>query len=95
MIGRAIAHLARRLSNMLALGLIAMVRLYQALLSPWLGRQCRFVPTCSHYFIEAVQKRGPLKGSLMGLWRILRCNPFSKGGYDPVDGVPGRRHPGR
>jgi putative membrane protein insertion efficiency factor len=94
MIGRAIAHVAKRLSDALAMCLIAMVRLYQALLSPWLGRQCRFVPTCSQYFIEAVTKRGPLKGSLMGAWRILRCNPLCKGGYDPVDMVPERRDSG-
>lgn len=88
MIGRAIAHLAKRLSDALAMGLIAMVRLYQVLLSPWLGRQCRFVPTCSQYFIEAVTRRGPLKGSAMGVWRILRCNPLCKGGYDPVEPAP-------
>jgi hypothetical protein len=85
MIGRAIAHIAKGVSDALAMGLIGMVRLYQVLLSPWLGRQCRFVPTCSQYFIEAVTRRGPLKGSVMGVWRILRCNPFCKGGYDPVE----------
>lgn len=85
MIGRAITHIAKGLSDALAMGLIGMVRLYQVLLSPWLGRQCRFVPTCSQYFIEAVTRRGPLKGSMMGVWRILRCNPFCKGGYDPVE----------
>ena len=65
--------------------LILLVRLYQLTLSPLLGRQCRFVPSCSCYFIEAVQKRGPLRGTLLGLWRILRCNPLGRGGYDPVD----------
>jgi len=65
--------------------LILLVRLYQGTLSPILGRQCRFVPSCSEYFIQAVRKRGALRGGLMGLWRILRCNPFSRGGYDPVD----------
>ena len=65
--------------------LIWLVRMYQVFLSPLLGRQCRFVPTCSQYFIEAVQQCGALRGLLLGLWRILRCNPFSKGGYDPVD----------
>lgn len=63
--------------------LIACVRLYQIFLSPIFGRQCRFQPTCSHYCIGAVQKYGPLRGSLMGAWRICRCNPFCKGGYDP------------
>lgn len=65
--------------------LIAMVRLYQMSLSRWLGGQCKFVPTCSQYFIEAVQKKGALRGALMGCRRIVRCNPFSKGGYDPVE----------
>ncbi len=65
--------------------LVLLAELYQAILSPLLGGQCRFSPTCSNYFIEAVDKRGPIRGMLMGLWRILRCNPLGKGGYDPVE----------
>ena len=65
--------------------LIGLVRVYQATLSRWLGGQCRFTPTCSQYFIEAVRRRGALRGGAMGVWRILRCNPFCKGGYDPVE----------
>jgi len=65
--------------------LIFMVRLYRVTLSPIIGRQCRFVPTCSEYFIQAVRSKGALVGGLMGLWRVLRCNPFTKGGFDPVD----------
>lgn len=65
--------------------LIGLARLYQATLSRWLGGQCRFVPTCSAYFIEAVEKKGALRGLSKGLWRILRCNPLGKGGYDPVE----------
>lgn len=65
--------------------LILLVRLYQHTLSPLVGGQCRFVPTCSEYFIQAVRKRGPLRGAVAGLWRIVRCNPFSRGGYDPVE----------
>ncbi|MDY6912950.1 MAG: membrane protein insertion efficiency factor YidD [Planctomycetota bacterium] len=64
--------------------LILMVRLYQVTVSPWLGRQCRFVPTCSEYFIEAVRTRGAIRGAMMGLWRILRCHPLGGGGYDPA-----------
>jgi putative membrane protein insertion efficiency factor len=64
--------------------LIMLVRLYQATLSRFLGGQCRFVPTCSEYFIESVQNHGAIRGSVRGLWRLLRCHPFSKGGYDPV-----------
>ena len=63
--------------------LIALVRLYQVTLSPFLGQQCRFQPTCSHYFIESVEKYGAVRGSLKGVWRICRCNPFCRGGYDP------------
>ncbi len=66
-------------------GLVLFVRLYQVTLSPLVGRQCRFVPTCSVYFIGAVETYGAVRGTLMGLWRILRCNPLSKGGYDPVE----------
>jgi putative membrane protein insertion efficiency factor len=63
--------------------LIGMVRLYQIFLSPFLGGQCRFRPTCSHYFIEAVKKYGALSGSYRGIRRILRCHPYHPGGYDP------------
>ncbi len=76
---RLLFHLCRLPSYWL----IGLVRLYQITLSPYLGRQCRFHPTCSHYFIEAVQKYGALRGSLKGAWRICRCNPFCRGGYDP------------
>ena len=64
--------------------LIVLIRLYQATLGLWLGGQCRFMPTCSEYFIQALTSHGLIKGVLKGTWRILRCNPFSKGGYDPV-----------
>jgi putative membrane protein insertion efficiency factor len=73
-------QLIRRLP---ARGVIALVRLYQLTLSPIVGRQCRFRPTCSHYMIEAVEKYGVLRGVTKGLWRICRCNPFCSGGYDP------------
>ncbi len=63
--------------------LIGVVRLYQWLLSPMLGRRCKFEPTCSAYFIEAVRKYGAVRGTLRGLWRICRCNPWNRGGYDP------------
>jgi hypothetical protein len=63
--------------------LIAGVRLYQIFLSPVLGRQCRFQPTCSQYFILAVKKYGAVRGSCRGVLRICRCHPFHPGGYDP------------
>lgn len=77
--GRAWRALVRLPSQ----ALIAMVRVYQFLLSPIFGRQCRFHPTCSAYFIGAVEKYGAFRGSVKGIWRILRCNPWTPGGYDP------------
>ncbi len=64
--------------------MILLVRLYQQAISPYLGRSCRYTPTCSQYFIEAVKKFGPLKGSYLGTKRILRCHPWGGHGYDPV-----------
>ena len=64
--------------------LIKLVRGYQFFLSPWVGSQCRFTPTCSSYAIEALQKHGALKGTWMTTKRILRCNPWARGGHDPV-----------
>ncbi|MBR4430168.1 MAG: membrane protein insertion efficiency factor YidD [Clostridiales bacterium] len=69
---------------MMRKAIIGMVRWYQKHVSPAFGPHCKYQPTCSQYMIEAVTKYGALKGGLMGIWRILRCNPFSKGGYDPV-----------
>ncbi len=65
--------------------IIGPVRLYQICISPLLPDTCRFEPSCSQYFIEAVEKRGLIVGTLKGCWRVLRCNPFCKGGYDPVE----------
>lgn len=62
---------------------IGMVRIYQWTLSPIIGRQCRFHPTCSNYYILAVRKYGFVSGTIRGVWRICRCNPFCKGGEDP------------
>jgi len=64
--------------------LILLIRLYQVTLSPFIGRQCRFHPTCSNYAIEALTHHGMLKGCALAARRIGRCHPFSKGGYDPV-----------
>ncbi|MGY8767958.1 MAG: membrane protein insertion efficiency factor YidD, partial [Pirellulales bacterium] len=62
---------------MLSAVLIGAVRCYQYLLSPIFGRNCLYTPTCSHYYIGAVKKYGPIIGSFKGFWRICRCNPFS------------------
>ncbi|MBA3313871.1 MAG: membrane protein insertion efficiency factor YidD [Planctomycetota bacterium] len=66
-----------------SLAVIAGVRLYQIVLGPLLGGRCRFHPTCSNYAIEAVRKYGAVSGMLRGVWRILRCHPWSTGGHDP------------
>ena len=60
------------------------LKLYQQAVSPWLPRSCRYTPTCSQYAIDAIEQRGVTRGSVMALWRVLRCNPFVHGGYDPV-----------
>jgi len=67
---------------------IFLVRCYQWCLSPLIPPCCRFEPTCSNYAIEALRKKGVIRGSLLAAWRILRCNPWSKGGYDPVQKPP-------
>ena len=72
--------LASRLLSMLLIGL---VRLYQIFLSPIFGRQCRFHPTCSHYFIGAVERYGVVRGAWRGLCRIARCHPWGGCGEDP------------
>jgi len=65
--------------------LLALIRLYQATFSRMLpSNTCRFYPTCSHYGYGVIYKHGALKGGLMAVWRVLRCNPFNPGGYDPV-----------
>lgn len=64
--------------------LILLIRGYKKFISPLLGDNCRFYPTCSSYAIEALQVHGLLKGTLLAAWRILRCNPLCRGGIDPV-----------
>ncbi len=61
------------------------VRIYQRCVSPFLPPMCRYQPTCSHYMVEAVEKRGIVIGTLKGLWRLCRCHPLARGGWDPVD----------
>ena len=64
--------------------IILLIKFYQKAISPFLGRRCRFYPTCSEYTKQAVEKYGALKGLYLGLARILKCHPFHKGGYDPL-----------
>jgi len=77
--------LARTPRNWPRLALLTLIRLYQMLISPGLpADSCRFYPSCSHYGYQAVYRYGALKGGWMAIWRVLRCNPFNPGGYDPV-----------
>ena len=74
-----------RLQNIPRLVLLALIRLYQATISRGLpANTCRFYPSCSHYGYQAIYKHGAIKGGFMAAWRVVRCNPFNPGGYDPV-----------
>ncbi|HYA65238.1 MAG TPA: membrane protein insertion efficiency factor YidD, partial [Burkholderiaceae bacterium] len=64
--------------------LLFVVRAYQFALSPLLGNQCRFAPTCSQYAVEAIERYGPWRGAMLALGRVLRCHPWHAGGWDPV-----------
>jgi putative membrane protein insertion efficiency factor len=71
--------------------LLASIRAYQLTVAGWLGGQCRFAPTCSHYAQVAIRRHGALKGTALAVWRVGRCNPYGKGGLDPVPENPRRR----
>jgi len=74
----------KKLLYILSLPFIFLIRVYQKLISPLLGPQCRYTPTCSQYGIEAFKKYGPIKGGWLTIKRIARCNPWGGHGYDPV-----------
>ncbi len=63
---------------------ISFIKFYQRAISPYIIRSCRYEPTCSQYAADAVEELGVLKGMLKAFWRVIRCNPFSPGGYDPI-----------
>ena len=63
---------------------IYLIKFYQKYISPMKSTKCPYIPSCSQYGLEAVEKYGFIKGGILAVWRILRCNPFSKGGFDPV-----------
>lgn len=65
--------------------LAAPVRFYQKRISPLFPARCRYYPSCSQYALDALRRHGPFKGMVLAAWRLLRCNPFSPGGYDPVE----------
>lgn len=64
---------------------VAPIRLYQRAISPLLPRRCKYEPTCSHYATQAIEQYGILRGLVLATWRLLRCNPWSHGGFDPVE----------
>ena len=73
--------------------LLALIRFYQKYISPMKrGGACKYIPTCSEYARQAIEKHGALKGTVLAVWRLLRCNPFSQGGIDPVPEVWPRKH---
>lgn len=65
-------------------GVMQLLRGYKWMISPMFGTACRYVPTCSEYAMEAIDRYGVLRGGVMAMWRLLRCHPFAKHGYDPV-----------
>ncbi len=72
------------MKNPLVLILLTLIKCYQLFISPLIGQRCRFYPTCSHYAMDAIRLHGVIKGIILSLWRLLRCHPFVKGGFDPV-----------
>jgi putative membrane protein insertion efficiency factor len=73
--------------------LLGLIRLYQLTLSPWLGRRCRYEPTCSHYAAEALRQHGVVRGAWLAAKRLGRCHPWGRSGYDPVPLKPATRRP--
>lgn len=72
------------LLQILSFPFILLIKLYQWIISPWLGQKCRYTPTCSHYSIEALKKYGPIKGLWLTIKRVSKCHPWGGHGYDPV-----------
>ena len=65
--------------------MINLIKVYQLLISPYIGSRCRFEPSCSNYAIAVYRKKGFILGTFKTIWRVLRCNPFNRGGYDPAE----------
>ena len=74
----------KKISKGISFLLIGLIKFYKKAISPYKRSKCRYIPTCSSYAIEAIQKYGPVKGMYLGAKRIARCNPLHEGGYDPV-----------
>jgi uncharacterized protein len=71
--------------NLLRSALVAPIRIYQRFVSPMFGQRCKYYPSCSEYAAQAITRFGILRGLVLAGWRVLRCNPWSRGGYDPVE----------
>ena len=79
--------------NILAWAMLGVIHAYRLVLSPYMGKQCKFQPTCSEYGLDAIRTHGAIKGGLLTLWRIVRCNPWAKGGYEPIPNkTPKKEH---
>lgn len=78
-------HAADRLARLARMAVVTPIILYQRLISPAIPRRCKYEPTCSRYAVEAIREYGILRGLVLAGWRLLRCNPLSHGGYDPVE----------
>jgi putative membrane protein insertion efficiency factor len=79
-----LSALNNKLNNIASTVLLKMISAYQILLSPFVGQQCRFTPSCSVYAQNAIVQHGAARGSVLAFWRVCRCNPFCRGGHDPV-----------
>ena len=77
-------ELSSAIAGVVSTVLCGMIRLYQLTLSPYIGGQCRFYPTCSHYTMEAIKTHGPVRGLGLGMRRLSKCHPYNQGGVDPV-----------
>ena len=84
------ARVVREVLRLPQYAVMALIRVYQIVVSPLLGPTCKYYPSCSHYGLEAVRRHGAIKGTVMAGWRVLRCNPWSNGG---VDAVPAKGEP--
>lgn len=82
--GSGSTHQGRGLARVVRAVATAPIVVYQRVISPAIPRRCRYEPTCSHYAVHAIREFGVMRGVVLAVWRVLRCNPWSLGGYDPV-----------
>jgi uncharacterized protein len=80
-----VKRLPSAVGRVLRVIVLAPIVAYQRFVSPALPRRCKYYPTCSAYAVEAIRTLGPIRGTILAAWRLVRCNPFSHGGYDPVE----------